>query len=56
MMTKQSLEFGQFKREQKDLISTLLEREKERKYFENLNKKLNVVNMHSERSRKKEVH
>ena len=54
MLNKQSQDFSQFKREQKDLIGTLLEREKERKYFENLNKKLHVVNMHTEKAKRNE--
>ena len=42
----------EFKKEQKGLVSTLLEREKERKFFENFNKRLNAMGMEIDHKKK----
>ncbi|CDW85131.1 leucine-rich repeat and iq domain-containing protein 3 [Stylonychia lemnae] len=54
MQEKQLEQFIQFKREQKELISSIIVREKERKFFENLNKKLNVMTFKQDREKRRE--
>ena len=54
LQDKQLAHFLAFKKEQKELITSILEREGERKFFENFNKKLQVMNIRQARERKRE--
>jgi len=47
-------EFISFKKEQKTLVNTFLTREKDRKLFENLNKRLTAIEFEHVKKRKKE--